>query len=246
MAESDRTAGETFIDRVETKLDELGISARAFSLQVTGKPDFMRDIKRRGHLPSASNLDHVADVLGVTTDWLVGRSEVPGQVGSEARLADVAIPWRGRSPEEPGIPLVGTGDCADLEVCTETGDTVQVERSSFDPEYHVRYLARPPALRGATDLYAIYFQGESMVPRFEPNEVGIVDPRRGVSPGDYVVVQLRDGESEDVGGVLVKRLVRKSASEVVLEQLNPALTFTLSARQVKRMHRIIPQTDLLF
>lgn len=237
---------ETFIERVEQKLAEEGISDRAFSLRVTGKPDFMRDIKRRRHLPSTANLERAAEVLGVTTDWLVGRASNPELVQSEVALHDRHTAFRGFQPEGPGIPLVGTGDCADLEVNTAGGEPIVVERASFDPDYHVRYIARPPALRGAMDIYAIYFHGESMLPRFEPGEVGIVDPRRPVTNGDYVVVQLTNGTEDEVASVLVKRLVRQSSAELVLEQFNPAMTFSLPKSMVKRVHRIVPQTELLF
>jgi phage repressor protein C with HTH and peptisase S24 domain len=85
-----------------------------------------------------------------------------------------------------------------------------------------------------------------MLPRFEPGEVGIVDPHRPPMIGDYVVVQLRGEDHDDVESVLVKRLAGRNAREVRLEQFNPPLTFTLPARLVKRLHRILPQTDLLF
>lgn len=122
---------------------------------------------------------------------------------------------------------------------------VAIERCSFDPDYHVRMIARPPALRGQRDLYAIYFHGDSMAPRFEPGEIGIVDPARPPAPGDYVVVQLTNGSSEDVVSVLVKRLVRQTARELLLEQFNPPITFAVPRVKVKRLHRILRETDLL-
>jgi phage repressor protein C with HTH and peptisase S24 domain len=48
-----------------------------------------------------------------------------------------------------------------------------------------------------------------------------------------------------VATVLVKRLVRATTRELVLEQLNPAITFTVPRNRVARVHRILPQTDLL-
>ena len=46
--------------------------------------------------------------------------------------------------------------------------------------------------------------------------------------------------------VLVKRLVRRTRRELVLEQFNPPLTFTVPKTRVARVHRILQQTDLLF
>jgi SOS-response transcriptional repressor LexA len=234
------------IERIDERRRFLKISDREFSLRVTGKPDFLRDMKRRGHLPSAENTARAAEVLGVSIDWLLGHSQTQQAALSEVTLGDRIAPWNGPPRGDPPIPLVGTGDCADLEVCDESGHLVSVERSSFDPDYHVRYLARPPALLGARDLYAIYFHGDSMLPRFEPGEVGIVDPRRPVASGDYVLVQLRDDGDDSVTSVLAKRLVRQTTNDVVLEQFNPAVTFTIPRTRVARIHRIMRQTDLLF
>lgn len=236
----------SLFDRITSKRKELGITERQLSIEVTGKPDLIRDVKRRGHAPSADNLTRIAQVLGVSVDWLLGASPRPDPVHSEASLSDNILEWRGPDRAEPGIPLVGTGDCADLNVCSESGEMITVERSSFDPDHHVRMLVRPPALRGQTDLYAIYFHGESMEPRFQPGEVGIVDPRRPVRNGDYVLVQLNAGDSDEVVTVLVKRLVRQNADEVVLEQFNPAVTFKVPKNRVARVHRIMQQTELLF
>ncbi|MBX7459529.1 S24 family peptidase [Qipengyuania huizhouensis] len=235
----------SLLDRITELRKKFDLSERQLSIDVTGKPDLIRDIKRRGHLPTADNLARMAQVLGTTTDYLLGYSKDSEQVRSEVGLSERPIDLT-TSRSEPGIPLVGTGDCADLEVCDESGKMVQIERSSFDEDYHVRMIARPPALRGARDLYAVYFHGESMQPRFEPGEVGIVDPRRPAGPGDYVLVQLNAGDSDEVVSVLVKRLVRQNARELVLEQFNPALTFTVPKSRIARVHRILQQTDLLF
>lgn len=99
----------TLIARIDSKLEELGITARELSMRVTGKPDLVRDIRRRGHAPAAENVIRIAEVLGVSADWLLGRSDVPDQIASEVGVSDRAIDWRG-FPSEPGIPLVGTGD----------------------------------------------------------------------------------------------------------------------------------------
>lgn len=238
---------KTLIDRIDERLDAMGISARELSMRTNGKPDLVRDLRRRGHAPSADNLAKMATVLGVSVDWLVGKSNATAPVKSEVGVSNKLTGWNG-SPkrDEPGIPLVGTGDCADLELETETGEIVDIERSSFDPDHTVQIITRPPALLGAKDLYAIYFRGESMMPRFEPGEVAIVDPTRPPRPGDYVLVQLNNGEEDDVISVLVKRLVSANSREVSLHQFNPDITFKVPRKRIARLHRIMPQTDLLF
>lgn len=232
--------------RIEALAKERGMTANELSRRVTGKPDLVRDIKRRGHLPSAENLLRLAQELETTPEYIAGETPDRGPVRSEIALADRHIEWRGPDRGEPGIPLMGTGDCAEVQLCDVSGQMVEVERASFDDDYPVRMLARPPALRGARDLYGIQYVGESMVPRFEPGEVGIVNPHTPTRAGDYVVVQLTHDEGGAVTTVLVKRLVRQSSKELVLEQFNPPLTFIVPRNRVARMHRILQQTDFLF
>jgi transcriptional regulator with XRE-family HTH domain len=235
-------------ERIKARLDATGMSKRALSLAIGGHAGYIRDLfdPERFNVPSSLRLQAIARALETTTEYLIGEADSPELVASEVALSDRRFDWNGPTPSEPGIPLVGTGDCAALSLCTVSGEMVEIERSSFDPDYHVRYVRRPPALRGAREIYAIYFHGESMVPRFKPGEVGLVDPRRPVGIGDDVLVQLREDNGEQIVSVLVKELVRQSGRDIVLRQHNPPVEFTLPRTKVARMHRIVPQTELLF
>jgi phage repressor protein C with HTH and peptisase S24 domain len=238
---------EILRERLGEAIAKSSLSPRALSLAIGANHSYVSQIlDGRGGMPAATRVLKLAEALDVSADWLLGEIDSPAPVRSEVSLSDKHIEWRGPDRAEPGIPLVGTGDCADLEVCTESGAMITVERSSFDPDHHVRMLQRPPALRGQADLYAIYFHGQSMEPRFEAGEVGIVDPRRPVRNGDYVLVQINGGDSDEVVSVLAKRLVRQNAAEVVLEQFNPPAIFTVPKNRVARVHRIMQQTELLF
>lgn len=82
-----------------------------------------------------------------------------------------------------------------------------------------------------------------MEPRFFQREIGIVSPTPPPGPGDFVVVQLNDGNHDDVVHVLVKQLIRVTSTVVELRQLNPEMTFTIERRRVSRMHRIVMSGD---
>lgn len=243
---SSEASVDQLLARIEQRRAELDISERELSMRVTGKPDLVRDVRRKRHFPSTENMVKLAEALNVSFDYLTGITNTPDPVLSEVGFSDRRIDWRGPQPDLPPIPLVGTGDCATIEFAAQSGEMLEIERCSFDADHTVRMIARPPALQGARDLYAIYFQGESMMPRFEPGEVGIVDPTRPAGPGDYVLVQLNNGSEDHVTSVLVKRLVRATTKELVLEQFNPPATFTVPRKRVARFHRILQQTDLLF
>lgn len=240
---------ETLRERLRARLAATGKSPHAVSMEIGANRGYVRDLldPTKTGMPSGDRLRRLAESLDTTTDYLIGEADSSGPVRSEVRLSDRALNWKGPVPGEPGIPLVGTGDCSDLIAFeTNSGKRVHVERFSFDPDFQVRMIARPPALRGMRDLYAIYYQGSSMEPRFEAGEVGIVDPSRPARIGDYVVAQLREEGGDDVVSVIVKRLVGQAAKEYTFQQFNPPLTFSIDRAQVKRLHRIVPQTDLLF
>lgn len=239
---------DLFRARLQARLDATGKSKLAVSRAIGANDGYVRDLMdpAKRHLPTGSNLTVLARALETTVDYLMGTVTAPDPVISEVTIADRRVEWRGPQPDLPPIPLVGTGDCATIQFEDESGGMLDVERCSFNSDHTVRMIARPPALQGARDLYAIYFHGDSMMPRFEPGEVGIVDPTRPAAPGDYVLVQLNNGEEDHVTSVLVKRLVKASARELVLQQFNPPAIFTVPRARVARVHRILPQTDLLF
>ncbi|MEQ5789055.1 S24 family peptidase [Erythrobacter sp. NFXS35] len=234
--------------RIQERLSATGKSAHAVSREIKAGLGYVRDLldPDKGGFPRADKLNALARALDTTTDYLTGETSIARPVLSEVSFADRRLNWRGPPSDLPPIPLVGTGDCATIEFKDESGHMLEVERCSFDSDHTVRMIARPPALEGARDLYAIYFHGESMMPRYEPGEVGIVDPTRPPGPGDYVLVQINSGEDDHVTSVLVKRLVRANTRELVLEQFNPAATFSVPRARVVRFHRILQQTDLLF
>lgn len=239
---------EILRERLRRLIDERAdVTARSLSKAIGANHSYVSQIlSGQGGMPSGARLAQLAAVLGVSVDYLTGMSAAPAPVLSEVGVSDRRLDWRPSLADLPPIPLVGTGDCATIQFEDESGEMLDIERCSFNGDHTVRMIARPPALRGARDLYAIYFHGESMMPRFEPGEVGIVDPSRPAGPGDYVLVQLTNGSEDAVTSVLVKRLVRANARELVLEQFNPPATFTVPRGRVKRVHRILPQTDLLF
>lgn len=246
---------ERLLRNVDALTRKLGLTDRALSLKINGKPDLIRSMRKRGHLPQGKNLENMATALGTSVDKLLNADEITtpsaapqnNQPPAEIRLSERRIEWEAPIPDKNGIPLVGTGHCADLSVTeSDSGDQVEIDQAQFEPDFHVRYIPHPPALIGARDLYAVYFAGDSMMPRYEAGEVAIIDPRRPVGAGDYVLVQLNDGTTDAPNSVIAKRLIRQNSQEVELEQFNPPLKFTIPRARIVHIHRIVPQTDLLF
>jgi phage repressor protein C with HTH and peptisase S24 domain len=107
----------------------------------------------------------------------------------------------------------------------------------------IEMTSRPPNLAGAAQAYAVYVVGDSMEPRYHSGELVYVHPGRPVDVGAYVLVQVKpkhaDAHAGDAPRAVVKRLVRRSATKVTLEQYNPKKTIELKASDIISMHRVV-------
>ena len=103
----------------------------------------------------------------------------------------------------------------------------------------IEMTSRPPNLAGAALAYAVYVVGDSMEPRYHSGELVYVHPGRPVDVGAYVLVQVKPKEDGDAPKAVVKRLVRRSATKVTLEQFNPKKTIELKSSDILSMHRVV-------
>jgi len=68
-------------DRIKQRIEELGTTARAVSIKVTGKGEFLRPILNEGAQPRANNLARLAEALDVSVHWLLTgeRDHIPSE-----------------------------------------------------------------------------------------------------------------------------------------------------------------------
>lgn len=143
------------------------------------------------------------------------------------------------SGELPDIPVVGSA--IGMKSFDPERDIELTELDSADVLDHVR---RPASLARDGDAYALTIIGDSMSPKYDPGTRIIVGPKATIAINDYVVVQLKSEDPEDqfserVTSVLIKRLVRRSATYVELLQFNPELTFRVDQSRIRAMHKVI-------
>lgn len=215
-----------------------GLSLNAWALKAGVNRQIFNDVRKRGNIRHDS-LVKLLDAASVSLGQFEGgetiiRSEVrgTGMTAAEARGA-----WSVR--DSPPVPLLGSafgGDWEDLE---------SVEMTELHLAEVLDYLDRPPSLAGDPEAYCVEIVGESMAPRFEPGERAFVSPRAPARIGDDVVVQLINdsgGEDSDIARevtmVLIKRLVKRTAAFVELEQFNPPKTFKVPVERIRRIHRV--------
>jgi phage repressor protein C with HTH and peptisase S24 domain len=223
-------------DRIDERLAALGISERKASISAVGKPDLIRDIKR-GRAPSASRLSALAAVLETSTEFLLGDTDNPAGGAAEGVRAIVPPPQE----MAQDIPVYGTALGGEQEVSVEYDGNVAIEQTDLNTAEVVDRFRRPPNLINRRDIYGLYVAGDSMEPAYESGDGIIVDPKKPASIRDYVVVYLRGKQDgDDAAGVLIKRLVRRSASYIELQQYNPPAIFRLSAGEFREVHRVMP------
>jgi phage repressor protein C with HTH and peptisase S24 domain len=223
-------------DRIQAAVRARGTTARAVSIEATGKPDAITEI-RRGHMPSSTRLRKIADALGVDQDYLLTGEDVPPQ------LADPRVLFR--APEAPrDVPIYGTALGADIDI-DANGHAADIEVTNVVMGEMIGYFPRPRGLIGNDRAYALYIVGSSMEPRFDPGQPVFVDAARPPSIGDDVIVQLVDPDEERVTTSLIKRLVKRTSSYVELRQYNPDITFKIATPRIAFIQRVLTLSDLL-
>ena len=202
---------------------------------------WFNDIKKAPDAsPRTSNINKALAAIGLSIADLYGAGR-----GNEGRIAPAHFN-PGELPRD--VPVLGTAAGAELEIAAG-GKSLKIEKTLVEAE-PVAYVRRPPAMERNRRIYALYITGSSMEQRFRPGDLVYVDPRRAPHVGEDVIVQLiaearPDADPAEVVSVLVKQLVRTTATHYELAQHNPPLTFRISKAQVTEIHRIIPLAELL-
>jgi phage repressor protein C with HTH and peptisase S24 domain len=236
---------DILIERIAAKIAERNLTEREASIDATGKPDALRYIRKRRAMPNAERLEKIAETLGTTADWLLGKNGAADRV--DGQKAPFAPEQLRRLPRT--LPIVGSALGADLEFCTSGGGYVAVEQTELNTSAPRDFMARPTSLAGHEEWYVIIVSGISMQPRFDDGRRLLVDGKRPPVMGDDVVVQLKtaigdEGEAE-VTAVLVKQLVRRKAGVVVLKQFTPEVEFEVPNDRIHAIHRITPWDEAL-
>ena len=111
------------------------------------------------------------------------------------------------------------------------------------PGATVDFVSRPPYLANATQAYAVYVVGPNMEPRYMEGEIAHIHPDKPVTLGACVLVRLRPDREGDPSRASIRRLVRRSASKVTLEQFNPAKETDIKLSEIVAMHRIVGSAE---
>lgn len=178
--------------------------------------------------PSTEKRHKLADVLGVSADALLEASRKATHAKGRVRMprTEEDVLYR-----RPGL-VPATGHRVPVFGQTAGGS---------DGEYHfngtiVDYVTCPPGLEDVPDAYAVYVDGESMSPRYEPRDTVWVHPGKPARSGDDVIVQI-EGTGSPRG--YIKRFVGWSDKTLRLRQFNPDKELTFPKSKVVSVHPVV-------
>ncbi len=182
------------------------------------------------------------------SEALSGRGDPPIGTSEIVALASAGLSEALPTPEPApkymdlprDVPVFGTalGTYVEDEVIEQT---LLLQGDAID------HFSRPPGVLARKGIYGVYISGSSQSPRFEQGEIAFLDPERPPMVGDDVVVYLvgDDGaDGEKLVAVLIKRLLRRTARFVELQQFNPPLTFQIDANRISKIHRVLTNTEM--
>jgi phage repressor protein C with HTH and peptisase S24 domain len=102
----------------------------------------------------------------------------------------------------------------------------------FDAE-PIEYVATPDSLRGVKGAFAMYVRGDSMEDVLFEGSLIYIHPYQPPRVNDLVVVERTDG------GVLIKRLVRRTDRAVTLREYSPKRReFDIDRGEIRHLYRV--------
>lgn len=230
--------GESQIYRDLMRFRPEGLSPNAWAVSAGVSRTVWADMRRHGN-PSRRTLERLLSVAGSSLAEFEAlrlgpepRRPAPG--GAPGQVADSRWSWT--SAPLPPLPLIASG------LAGEWGEPgSRIELTEIRPGEQIESVSRPASLASDPDAFAVTVVGDSMWPRFRPGSRVAVSPRSPVRIGDDVVVRLRPapgGGHSGIERVLLKQLVRRSATGFELRQFSPDLTFAVEAEKVDAILRI--------
>jgi SOS-response transcriptional repressor LexA len=218
MTDMHRDAAIAYVDALvrETGLDLTNLARRA-GVSSTTLTRFHNDPGYTNSL-SARTLKKLSDATGIPLPASLGGGPAPGMsvAAAQGAINGLTIPQSG--PRD--LPVVGHARGGQ-------------EGYFFDNGLIQSYVERPWFLLGQSNAYAVYVNDGSMEPVLRHGQLVYVSPTVPPTPGDEVVIQLTDGQG------LIKRLQRRTARHLILEQFNPEKRLEIPVGSVRSVHLVV-------
>lgn len=182
-------------------------------------------------IPRGRRLQTIADALGVRVTQLLESDELPlpaHPLASNARIALDAPPPPDFGAMPRDIPIYGSA---------QGGPNGAFSLNML--EGPIDWARQPPSLVGVNTVFAIYCDGESMSPWREPGALIYVSKVKPPNVGSHVVVVLEGDAQGEPPRAFVKKLIRRTAEKLELQQYNPPSLICLPMDRVREVLRVL-------
>jgi phage repressor protein C with HTH and peptisase S24 domain len=187
-----------------------------------------------GTSQGSKHLLKIARALGVQPNWLetgTGPKDIESSNERETSGAKPTAPQALPANEQPELLEVrGMAEGGPDGWSPWNGEVIQ-------------YIRRPDNLIGVPGAYAVYVMGGSMAPRYHQGELVHIHPGKPVTPGAYILIQKKPAAEGEPPLAVIKRLVRRSGSKIVVAQHTPAKEFEIKAGEVLSLHRVVGSSE---
>lgn len=200
--------------------EQTGLEPSALALKINASPQNITNWSKRG-ISKKGAID-VSSVFGISVDWILTGSGEPNKPsrndlidkirniesrGNNDKTAPVGTKYEAMANVQHQVPIlswVAAGSWSNVEAVT-LNDALG-------------YAPRPANLSNTG--FALRVQGQSMLPKFEPNDIIYVEPETGflaLKDSDLVVVQCND----DTEATFKQLVIGETSDDMYLKPLNP-------------------------
>jgi phage repressor protein C with HTH and peptisase S24 domain len=217
---------KTIHDRIKERLGALALSPQRASVEAGLSRDALRKLLGNpDQIPSSKTISALARVLDTSEQWLL--------TGNEHQTPGEYIDPQYSAPQQVGldVPVLGTA------AGSHTRGAFQLQSDPVD------YVTRPASLAGAKGVYALYIEGTSMEPQYQPGDLVYIHPHRPPRIGDSVVIQQQrhaTSEIEATIGVLDGR----SGETITIRKHNPVSKIEIKTKTITALHKVLSLNEI--
>ena len=218
---------------VQRMMDETGLTPTALARRAGVVPSTVTRFMSGGakHTLGLRSLAKLSAASGIPVP-MGAAGLAPGSVPEDANKPPPLLPQRHEMPRD--VPVFGTamGANGDGAFTINLGGQVDMVR-------------RGPGIASNRGVFAIYVEGESMAPRFQPGELVYLDKNRPIRTGDDVVLVVEMPGKGDEPRAYLKRLVRRTADRWICEQFNPPKDVEFQVTALKDKFRVLTLNEVM-
>ncbi len=210
--------------RIKAAREKLGLTQEELAERVGMKQTGIGSIEA-GDVERPRKLLEISRALNVAPELLLG-SKLPSFALRDGIQPNASQPFDPPELPQRQIPVYG------VAIGGDDG------RMKFNGE-RLDMVGSPPELRHVSNAYAVYVNGDSMVPSFKPGQIAWVNPHLTARAGDDVIVQIQPEHEGDAPEGFIKELVKRTPSKVVVKQYNPERTIEFDKDEVVSIHVVV-------